>query len=98
MILEAGALVLADKGVACIDELGKMRPDDRVAIHEALEQQTVSVAKWGIVATLIARSAVLAAANPALGRYELHKNINENNNLPVTILSRFNMNFLENDL
>src|SRR5438552_2187826 len=82
----------------CIDELDKMRPDDRVAIHEALEQQTVSVAKGGIVATLNARAAVLAAANPALGRYEPHKNINENINLPVTILSRFDLIFLVKDV
>ncbi len=98
MTLEAGALVLADKGIAAIDEMDKMRTEDRVAIHEAMEQHTVSVAKGGIVATLNARTAILAAANPALGRYDPYRTVAENISLPVTILSRFDLIFILRDV
>jgi replicative DNA helicase Mcm len=95
--LEAGALVLADKGLACIDELDKMNDQDRSAIHESLEQGTISVAKAGITATLQSRCAVLGAANPKYGRFDENRNIAEQIDLPPALLSRFDAIFTMTD-
>lgn len=95
--LEAGALVLADKGIAAIDELDKMEEHDRSAMHEAMESQTVTVAKAGITARLQCRCAILGAANPKYGRFEEHNYIADQINLPPALLSRFDLIFAMTD-
>jgi replicative DNA helicase Mcm len=95
--LEAGALVLADKGIAAVDELDKMNPDDRSAMHQALEQQEISVSKAGINATLKSRCSLLGAANPRYGRFDPYEPIGEQIDLEPALISRFDLIFTVQD-
>jgi replicative DNA helicase Mcm len=92
--IEGGALVMADMGVAAVDEMDKMKTEDKSALHEAMEQQTISIAKAGIIATLKSRCALLGAANPKYGRFDRYEGLAEQINMPPALLSRFDLIFV----
>jgi len=96
--LEAGAMVLANKGLVCIDELEKMDPQDRSAMHEAMEQQSVTISKANVQASLKAETSVLAAANPKFGRFDPYQPIAQQIDLPPTLINRFDIIFTLKDL
>ena len=98
-MLEPGILVLADQGLAIIDEFDKMKSEDRSALHEVMEQQTASISKAGVAATLNTRTAIIAIANPTYGRYDPFKNLTENiSSIPIPLLTRFDMIFVVRDI
>ena len=96
--LEAGAMVLSNKGLVCIDELEKMDPQDRSAMHEAMEQQTVTISKANVQATLRAETSVLAAANPKFGRFDPYQAVAQQTDIPPTLINRFDVIFTLRDI
>lgn len=96
--LEAGAMVLANKGIICIDEMDKMDPQDRSAMHEAMEQQTITISKANVQATLRAETSVLAAANPKFGRFDPYQTVSSQIDIPPTLINRFDVIFIMKDI